>query len=132
MPGVLQGFDVLAGPSLTLPNWKEQFGRMLVEAMACEVPVVGSDSGEIPQVIGDGGLVVPEGNVEALRGALQQLHDSQNLRRSLGRAGRQRVLAHYTQRAIASQTAVVYRRMLGLPDCPDLTTPLSGSSSAAR
>src|SRR5262249_48707787 len=40
MPGVLRSFDALAGPSLTLPNWKEQFGRMLVEAMACEVPVV--------------------------------------------------------------------------------------------
>ena len=45
-------------PSLTRPNWKEQFGRVLVEAMACGVPVVGSDSGEIPRVIGEAGLVV--------------------------------------------------------------------------
>ena len=42
-------------PSRTLPNWKEQFGRVIIEAMACGVPVVGSDSGAIPDVIGDAG-----------------------------------------------------------------------------
>src|SRR5207248_7375754 len=55
MPAIMRRFDVLVGPSLTTPRWKEQFGRMLVEAMACGVPVIGSDSGEIPNVIGDAG-----------------------------------------------------------------------------
>ena len=43
-------------------GWKEQFGHVIIEAMACKVPVIGSDSGEIPHVIGDAGLIFPEGN----------------------------------------------------------------------
>ncbi|NEP07058.1 MAG: glycosyltransferase family 4 protein, partial [Okeania sp. SIO4D6] len=58
--------------TLTSVGWKEQFGHVLIEAMACQVPVIGSDSGEIPYVIGDAGLVFPEGNVEELRSCLMQ------------------------------------------------------------
>src|SRR5262249_36913870 len=47
----LNCMDVLALPSLTAPHWKEQYGRIIAEAMACGVPVVGSDSGAIPEVI---------------------------------------------------------------------------------
>jgi glycosyltransferase involved in cell wall biosynthesis len=55
-------FDLLVLPSLTRPHWKEQFGRVLIEAMACETPVLGSDSGEIPAVIAatGGGEIAPE------------------------------------------------------------------------
>jgi glycosyltransferase involved in cell wall biosynthesis len=112
MPDVLRGLDVLAGPSLTTPRWKEQFGRMLVEAMACEVPVIGSDSGEIPRVIGDSGLIVPEGDVIALREAIRRLYHDRTLRARLAKAGRQRVLERFTQTAIAEQTAEAYRRVL--------------------
>lgn len=122
MPEVLRGFDVLAGPSLTTPRWKEQFGRMLVEAMACGVPVIGSDSGEIPRVIGDSGLVVPEGNVPALRDALRRLFEDQALRERLARAGRQRVLDLFTQKAIAARTVDAYRRVL----TPDLSPEFVG------
>ncbi|MDQ3700775.1 MAG: glycosyltransferase, partial [Chloroflexota bacterium] len=65
VPDFLSRLDALALPSLTFPNWKEQFGRVLMEAMACEVPVVGSDSGEIAHVIGEAGLLFPEGDVAA-------------------------------------------------------------------
>lgn len=104
--------DVLALPSLTIPRWKEQFGRVLVEAMACRVPVVGSDSGEIPQVIGDAGLVCPEGDVAALRNALARLMESPGMRRDLGRLGRERVLARYTQKRIAADTVDFYEKVL--------------------
>jgi len=112
MPEVIRGFDVLVGPSLTTPRWKEQFGRMLVEAMACAVPVVGSDSGEIPRVIGSAGLVVPEGDVEALRTALVTLQADPALRAELGRAGRERALERFTQKAIAARTVAAYKRVL--------------------
>lgn len=109
IPDFLRGLDVLVGPSLTVKRWKEQFGRMLVEAMACEIAVVGSDSGEIPQVIGEAGIVVPEGDVPALCSALQMLRDQPELRKRLGRAGRQRMLTHYTQAAVARDTVDAYR-----------------------
>ncbi len=112
VPRVLHEMDVLVLPSRTQPNWKEQFGRVLVEAMSCEVPVVGSSSGEIPFVVGDAGLIYPEGDVAALRALLLRLHGNAALRRDLGRRGRARVLAHYTQAALAQQTYAVYQAML--------------------
>ena len=66
-PRYYREIDVLVLPSLTRPNWVEQFGRVLIEAMACGVAVVGSSSGEIPWVIGDAGVIFPEGDADALR-----------------------------------------------------------------
>ncbi len=104
--------DVLALPSLTRPNWKEQFGRVLVEAMACGLPVVGSDSGAIPDVIGDAGLIVPEGNAGALAEALRRLHDDTALYAALAERGRARAVQHFTHAQIAAQTVAVYRQAL--------------------
>ena len=112
MPAYLTGLDVLVLPSRTRPNWKEQFGRVLVEAMACGVPVIGSTCGEIPQVIGDAGLVFPEEDVNALREALLHLQRDDNLRRDLAERGRARVLSHYTQKQVAAATVDVYRQMM--------------------
>ena len=112
MPEFYHRLDVLVLPSRTRPNWKEQFGRVLVEAMACGVPVIGSDSGEIPHVAGDAGLIFTEGQVDALRACLAKLVDKPELRANLGRQGRERVLAHYTQAQMADRTYQVYRSML--------------------
>jgi glycosyltransferase involved in cell wall biosynthesis len=112
VPDRLRALDALVLPSLTRPNWKEQFGRILVEAMACGVPVVGSDSGEIPHVIGHAGLIFPEGDVEALRDQLARLMADVNFRAELAARGRACVLAHYTQACIAEATYAVYRQML--------------------
>lgn len=112
VPAHLRGFDVLVLPSLTTPNWKEQFGRVLIEAMACGVPVIGSDSGEIPHVIGDAGLVFPEGSVGALRELLVRSMSETGLREATAQRGRERVLRHYSQAAIARQTHEVYASMV--------------------
>lgn len=82
--------DVLALPSRTTPTWKEQFGRVIVEALWCGVPVVGSDSGEIPWLIEltGGGLVFAEGDSEALAARLGELREQPELRDRLARAGR--------------------------------------------
>jgi glycosyltransferase involved in cell wall biosynthesis len=112
MPGYYQQLDVLVVPSRPRPNWQEQFGRVLVEAMACGVPVVGSDSGEIPNVIGDAGLIFAHGDVSGLRQHLFALQTQPELRQTLGEKGRQRVLAHYTQAQIAARTVKVYRELL--------------------
>ena len=108
VPNVIRHLDVVAVPSLTTPAWKEQFGRVLTDAMACGVPVVGSDSGEIPHVIGDGGLVTPEGDSTSLSAALARLQGDPQLRRELAARGRARVLAHFTHARIAEQTMAAY------------------------
>ena len=112
MPAYYRQLDVLVVPSRTRRNWKEQFGRVLVEAMACGVPVVGSDSGEIPNVIGDAGLIFPEGQVDSLREHLTRLLRDPGLRSDLALRGRERVLAHYTQAQVAAETYRVYQATL--------------------
>jgi glycosyltransferase involved in cell wall biosynthesis len=112
MPEMYHQIDTLVLPSLTRPNWKEQFGRVLVEAMMSGVPVVGSDSAAIPGVIGDAGLIVPEGDVEALAVALQRLHDDTGLRAQLAARGRTRALVHFTHEQIAAATVKVYEQII--------------------
>lgn len=114
IPSYLNCMDALVLPSREAPHWKEQFGHVLIEAMACGVPVVGSTCGEIPNVIADAGLTVPEGSPEALGEALGRLMGSEQLRRDLAERGRQRVLAHYTDARIAQATFGIYREVLGL------------------
>jgi glycosyltransferase involved in cell wall biosynthesis len=105
--------DVMVLPSRTVPPYfKEQFGHVLIEAMACETPVIGSDSGEIPNVIGDAGLIFCEGDVQGLAEKLQLLMDDLPLRTKLAAKGRQRVLAKYTDRHIAEEIYQIYQEML--------------------
>lgn len=115
MPEVYRALDVLVLPSRSRPNWKEQFGRVLIEAMACGVPVIGSQSGEIPNVIGEAGLLFAEEDVDGLRDLLQLLLDSPAERARLAEAGRRRVLERYTMAHIARQTVAFYERLLALP-----------------
>ncbi len=99
----LSAIDILVLPSRTTPTWKEQFGRILIEAMAIGIPVVGSDSGAIPEVIDDAGVVIPEEDVEALRKALQRLIDSEVERKRLSHAGRLRVSHNYSNQIISEK-----------------------------
>jgi len=103
LPGKLRALDVLVLPSRTTPFWKEQFGRVLIEAMACGVPVVGSDSGEIPSTIGSAGLTFPEGNISALAAVLQRIHDDQHLVSDLSARSRRRAEACFSVESVAEQ-----------------------------
>jgi len=99
-----------------MPNWKEQFGRVLIEAMACGVPVVGSDSGEIPEIVGSddeepGGRTFPEGNAEALAKILTEIYQDPALRHEFGVQGRERVIREFTQERIAAKTVRMYRQL---------------------
>ena len=108
---VLPSETLTTQTTLTAKGWKEQFGHVLIEAMACQVPVVGSDSGEIPFVIQDGGLIFPEGNGEALRDCLVKLMDSPALRQELGQKGLDRVLTQYTNRALAVRLLNFFKQL---------------------
>ncbi|MBO0348267.1 glycosyltransferase family 4 protein, partial [Phormidium pseudopriestleyi FRX01] len=112
--------DVLVLPSettdkfktLTSAGWKEQFGHVLIEAMACQVAVIGSDSGEIPNVIQDAGLVFPEGNAEALQDCLFKLMDNRLFAEELAHRGYKRAMEHYTNQALAQQQLEFYQTIL--------------------
>ncbi len=83
--------------------------------MACGIPVVGSDSGEIPQVIGEAGLIFPEDDEEALRALLDLLMEDEDMQNSLAKKGRERVAHRYTQERIARATHDVYVNMMLRP-----------------
>jgi len=112
MPAYLRQLDVLVLPSRSRPNWTEQFGRVLIEAMACGVVVLGSDSGEIPNVIDRAGWVFPEDDMAELRSRLLRLMQEVDKRAELGSLGRRRVLERYTQAGVATRTVNVYKEML--------------------
>jgi L-malate glycosyltransferase len=99
--------------TLTSVGWKEQFGHVLIEAMACQVPVVGSDSGEIPHVIGDAGMVFPEGNAAALRDCLAQLMGQPALAIDFSKRAYDRAMKCYTNQALAQQQLDFYQHLVG-------------------
>jgi glycosyltransferase involved in cell wall biosynthesis len=106
-PKWLSAFDVLVLPSETNANWKEQFGRVLVEANACGTAVVGSTCGEIPAVIRStgGGLIVPEGDPLALASALKELLQNRNKLEILAQQGHRAARSQYEQSHLASKLA---------------------------
>ena len=87
VPAYLNAMDVLCAPSQTTAKWREQFGRMSIEAMACGVPVVASDSGEIARVLADAGVVVCERDESAWRSVLEALLNDGARRQALADKG---------------------------------------------
>lgn len=112
VPEYINCMDILVLPSISTPLWKEQFGHVLIEAMACEVPVVASTCGEIPNVVADAGFIFPEGDADQLSKYLNKLILDQELRRKLGNLGRKRVLQKYTHRAIAQELKKIYTELI--------------------
>lgn len=98
--------------TLTANGWKEQFGHVLIEAMASKVPVIGSNSGEIPYVIKDGGLIFPEGDVAALKSCLLSLMQQPDLAANLAQLGYERAMKYYTNKALAEQQLDFYQQIL--------------------
>lgn len=127
-----RSLDVLAVPSVAAPGWLEQFGRVAVEAMAQGVPVVVSDSGALPEVVADAGLVVPPGDAAALTAALRRIRDEDGLAERLSRDGRARA-GQYTWEAIAEQYRELYAAALDRPmtteprDDPEVVVVAYGS-----
>ena len=108
----LNCMDVVALPSRTTPRIREQFGRSVIEALACGVPVVGSDCGNVPVLINEtgGGRIFPEGDTEALAAKLRELMSDPEAAQGLAETGRQIVLERYTYSRIAARTAEVLGR----------------------
>jgi glycosyltransferase involved in cell wall biosynthesis len=98
---------------VAIPSLYEGFSLPAIEAMACGTPLVTTDAGALPEVVGrQAGLRVKAGDVGELTAALRLVLDSPGLQEQLGRAGRRRVLASYTWRSAAERTAAWYAEVL--------------------
>jgi glycosyltransferase involved in cell wall biosynthesis len=109
----LAKMDVLVLPSRSTVDWVEQFGHILLEAMAAGVPVVGSSSGEIPNVIGDAGIVFPEQNISELSNALEKLSRDEAARLELASRAISRIRDRFTHDMIAQKQIEFYKTLLG-------------------
>lgn len=112
VPKYMNCMNVLVLPSITTPGWVEFFGRVLVEAMMCDVAVIGSSSGEIPNVVADSGLIFQEGNEIDLKDKLEMLIDDDNLRHTLIKRGKARASSLFTWESIAKDTYDLYCSLL--------------------
>lgn len=101
VPKALAACDLLALPSKTTREWKEQFGRIAVEAMHAGVPVVASTSGALPEVLGDAGVLVDEGDAESLARALDRLVEEGERRAVLAARGRRRASSLFDPQLLA-------------------------------
>ena len=110
LPLLMNSMNVFALPSRTTATWKEQFGRVIIEAHACAIPVIGSNSGAIADVVGDAGLVVPESDPTALGAAIRQLNADRTGAAEMGRRGFHRVHREFSWECVAEQMAEIYRR----------------------
>lgn len=108
---VYRSADVVAVPSVPNPRWTEQFGRVAVEAMAAGAPVVATWCGELPEVVGDAGVIVPPGDPVALAEVVAALLADPERRAELGRRGRERA-RRYTWPEVAASQLELYERVV--------------------
>lgn len=112
LPVLMNAMDALLLVSRTTRTWKEQFGRVIIEAHACGIPVIGSDSGSIPEIVAGGGVIVPESDPVRLAEAIRQLQADPGMTAELGRRGRQQVERSYTWQRLAEQMHDIYLGLL--------------------
>jgi len=123
VPQYLNAMDILVAPSQTTANWKEQFGRMLIEAFACGIPVIGSDSGEIPYVLEDAGIVVGEKDEQGWITTITKLLNSPSLRQECTTKGLEKVHRMYTWQIVAQQHLQFFNEILLAAAPMSLPTP---------
>lgn len=109
MPRYINCVDIVVLPSISTKTWKEQFGHILIEAFACEVPGIGSSSGAIPEVINGAGLVFEEGSSQELYKNLLLLIEDKNKYIELSRKARKICLEKYTNSSIANKLVKIYQ-----------------------
>ncbi|MCA0900731.1 glycosyltransferase family 4 protein [Microbulbifer agarilyticus] len=97
------------------PSLYEGFGLPAGEAMACGVPVISSDGGALPEVVGDAGLVVPAGDSGALARAIEQVLQDSDLHASLSKAGRRRIEEQFSWQVAAKKLVAYYRDVMREP-----------------
>ena len=112
MPLAYRWADIFVLPSLHTRYWEEQYGMAAVEALAAGLPVVVSDSGSLPEVVGQAGLVVPEGRKESLAETLELLAAKPRWRRHWSSLARRRAVDRYFAPKVADELLAIYTSLL--------------------
>jgi glycosyltransferase involved in cell wall biosynthesis len=103
-----QKADLFFLPSRTTPTWEEQYGMALVEAMACGLPIVTTDSGAIPEVVGDVGVIVPEGDVKSMTSEIFDIISNKARSAQLSKLSLSRATKLYDSKKVATKLAKLY------------------------
>ncbi|MGD0196607.1 MAG: glycosyltransferase [Solirubrobacteraceae bacterium] len=112
LPRFYASVDAFCLPSVPTPYWQEQFGMVLVEAMACGRPVVTTASGSIPEVVGEAAVVVPPYSPDALAAALSDLLADRGRQAALAASGLARVAERYDATRVSAALGDIYARLL--------------------
>lgn len=112
MPDYFRAADIFVLPSIATPQWQEQFGMSLIEAMASGVPVISTLSGAIPEIVGDAGILCQPNDFVSLHEAIRRLIGDPSARQELAQLGRARAESHFTLDAYAANLSEIYNGML--------------------
>jgi glycosyltransferase involved in cell wall biosynthesis len=112
VPAHLNAMDVLCAPSQATPRWREQFGRMVVEAFACGIPVISSDSGELPYVVRDAGAIVGERDEDGWVNTIGELIGDPAKRSELSSMGVARAHSTYAWPVVARDHLQFFSELL--------------------
>ncbi len=102
---------------VVVPSIYEGFGLPAGEAMACGLPVISTNGGALPEVVGDCGIIVPTRDAQAIADAIDTLFRHPERREQLGLRARQRILEHFSWKIAARQMLALYAHMIGLEEC---------------
>jgi glycosyltransferase involved in cell wall biosynthesis len=108
MPAIYNAADIFFLPSQTTPPWEEQYGMSLIEAMACGLPIVTTDSGAIPEVVGDASIALDQRDVDKMVKTLRDLIQNPGKRAVLSRLSLARARALYDAKIISKQLSKLY------------------------
>jgi glycosyltransferase involved in cell wall biosynthesis len=111
MPALYNAVDAFILPSVPVHWWQEQFGMVLVEAMASGLPVISTLSGSIPEVVGDAGMLIQPGDPVSIYESVRRLTLDSGYRTKLGAAGRDRAMEKFGIRVVAARLNSAYSEL---------------------
>jgi len=112
MPNIYQEADIFVAPSKPTKTWEEQYCTVLLEAQAAGLPIVTTNTGGIPENVGDAGIIVPAGDVDAITNAVRRFIDEPTLRASYSKKARERAVHVHDIALGAEKLDLLYQHLL--------------------
>lgn len=111
VPKLYNAADAFILPSIPMPWWQEQFGMVLVEAMASGVPIITTMSGSIPEVVGDSAILVQPNDFFSIYNAIKSLVLDRSLRNDLSNRSRKRAMEQFNIETISGKVEALYKEL---------------------